>query len=544
MAVKTKQQIIDDATTFIPDNTNHEVSPADIRQRIIDVVDSASFTSELPNLATVATTGSYNDLTNKPTYATVANTGSYNDLTNKPTIIAGTGLQGGGTLSANVTVSLSTATQTSLAKADDALPRNGSQSMSGDLTIQKGANGAGINLVGDGVKQIYMSDNAYGNEALIYSNPADGKFVVRPYATDNTTYKEFAFDPVSGDFTLPNNPVGPLAATTKQFVETFSTGYRNKIINGDFDVWQRGSSQTTAGYKSDDRWINYHLGATGSFSHTIGTFSPGQTVVPGNPQYYSSTTVTHAVAAGNGHVKEQRIENLFQFSGRWVTITFYAKADSNKNIAVELSQNYGTGGSPSATVSMPIGLFALTTSWQKITIYTQIPSMSGKTFGTNNEHNLGVLVWFDAGSNFNTRASGIGQQSGVFDIAHFSLVFDDATSETDPFSPRHPQQEFALCQRYYTTQNHVWLVASGPDLGYFGGSIYFPVQMRNAPAISFTDTVGNPSKVTTSLSGANQTIAGGGINQFSNDRMFRVDAVMSAAINSWVGFIYTADAEL
>lgn len=123
-------------------------------------------------------------------------------------------------------------------------------------------------------------------------------------------------------------------------------------------------------------------------------------------------------------------------------------------------------------------------------------------------------------------------------------IIDDATSETDPFSPRHPQQEFALCQRYYTTQNHVWLVASGPDLGYFGGSIYFPVQMRNAPAISFTDTVGNPSKVTTSLSGANQTIAGGGINQFSNDRMFRVDAVMSAAINSWVGFIYTADAEL
>ena len=39
-----------------------------------------------PSLATVATTGSYNDLLNTPTLATVATTGSYNDLSNKPTI--------------------------------------------------------------------------------------------------------------------------------------------------------------------------------------------------------------------------------------------------------------------------------------------------------------------------------------------------------------------------------------------------------------------------------------------------------------------------
>ena len=37
-------------------------------------------------LATVATTGSYNDLKNKPNLSTVATTGNYNDLTNKPTI--------------------------------------------------------------------------------------------------------------------------------------------------------------------------------------------------------------------------------------------------------------------------------------------------------------------------------------------------------------------------------------------------------------------------------------------------------------------------
>ena len=41
-----------------------------------------------PTFATVATTGSYTDLTNRPSLATVATTGSYNDLSNKPTIPA------------------------------------------------------------------------------------------------------------------------------------------------------------------------------------------------------------------------------------------------------------------------------------------------------------------------------------------------------------------------------------------------------------------------------------------------------------------------
>ena len=43
-----------------------------------------------PNFATVATSGSYADLTNKPNFATVATSGSYADLTNKPTTLLAT----------------------------------------------------------------------------------------------------------------------------------------------------------------------------------------------------------------------------------------------------------------------------------------------------------------------------------------------------------------------------------------------------------------------------------------------------------------------
>ena len=45
-----------------------------------------SYISGTPTLATVATSGSYNDLLNKPSLKAVATSGNYNDLSNKPTI--------------------------------------------------------------------------------------------------------------------------------------------------------------------------------------------------------------------------------------------------------------------------------------------------------------------------------------------------------------------------------------------------------------------------------------------------------------------------
>lgn len=52
------------------------------------VATSGSYTdlTNKPNLAAVATSGSYNDLSNTPNLAAVATSGSYNDLTNKPAI--------------------------------------------------------------------------------------------------------------------------------------------------------------------------------------------------------------------------------------------------------------------------------------------------------------------------------------------------------------------------------------------------------------------------------------------------------------------------
>ncbi len=47
MAVKTRQQIVDDAATHLPDNTTQAITPKDVRDRIVDIAESAAMGTEL-----------------------------------------------------------------------------------------------------------------------------------------------------------------------------------------------------------------------------------------------------------------------------------------------------------------------------------------------------------------------------------------------------------------------------------------------------------------------------------------------------------------
>lgn len=267
--------------------------------------------------------------------------------------------------------------------------------------------------------------------------------------------------------------------------------YRNKIINGDFTIWQRALSQSTSGYGSDDMWINSHLGTTKN--HTLGTFALGHTQVPGNPTNFSRTAVTSVAGAGNYCIKEQHIEGVVANAGKTITFTFHARATTPKNMAIEFSQFFGTGGSPSAQVTgIGAQIVALTTTFQKFSITVAIPSLSGKTLGTNGGDYLAATFWFDAGSNFNARTANLGQQSGTFDISHVSFVEGDASTEDDPFPQRSIGQERALTQRYYNAFNASEgggvgnKYSNAAMAGMFNAAISFPVEMRTVPTIALT----------------------------------------------------------
>jgi hypothetical protein len=256
--------------------------------------------------------------------------------------------------------------------------------------------------------------------------------------------------------TFTGTPIAPTAASgtnttqlaTTEFVVGEKGGRRNYLINGNFDKWDYGTSQTTSGYGSDNRWFNGNLGSTKTHSQQVCGDAERALF---NAMYFSRTVVSSVAGAGNYIQKKQNIENINLLAGKTVTLSFWAKADANKNIAVDFKQEFGTSGTPSSPV-VGIGsqLIALTTTWQKKTITVTLPSIVGKTLGTDgvNTTNTTITFWLDAGSDFAARSANLGQQSGTFDIAQVKI--EDGSVATNGWHPYDGEfgGEIESCQRY------------------------------------------------------------------------------------------------
>lgn len=264
------------------------------------------------------------------------------------------------------------------------------------------------------------------------------------------------------------------------------SGFKNYIINGNFNVWQYGTSQTTVGYGSDDRWYNHSSGSTKTHSRVVCTDTERALF---NATYFSRTVVTSVTGGGNSVTKRQPIEDVIKLAGKTVTVSFWAKADSSKNIWLEFKQIFGTGGSPSSTVDGIYGqAIALTSTWQKKTITVTLPSIVGKTLGTDGVHTTSTELqfWFDVGSDYTTGRilTGI-QQSGTFDIAQVQL---EEGSVATPFEQRPYGLELSLCQRYYEVGNvKFYLPNSGATSTYT--TVHYSVVKRIVSTLTF-DNIG------------------------------------------------------
>lgn len=293
--------------------------------------------------------------------------------------------------------------------------------------------------------------------------------------------------------------------------------YRNKIINGNFDFWQRGTvnASTDAGGYLADRWQRTVSGS--SISQGLASFTLGQTAVDGEPAFYWQGVVTSVAGASNYAALAQPIESVRTLAGQTAVLTFWAMADASKNIAVELMQSFGTGGSPSASVQgIGATTCALTTSWKKFSVPITIPSISGKTLGSNFNDALYVNFWFDAGSTYNSRTNSLGQQSGTFSIARVQLEKAAANGSATPYEDRPKTLELALCQRYCyvvtTSQANVPLcMAANYNTATVYGILPFPVTMRAAPSTTFVtatnwNATGNGSAIAITLSQQQVTV--------------------------------------
>jgi hypothetical protein len=243
---------------------------------------------------------------------------------------------------------------------------------------------------------------------------------------------------------------------------------KNKIINGDFGIWQRGTSFTANGYTAD-RWI-FDSDATVTISQQ--TFTPGTAPISG---YEGQFFYRIAKSAGGSYVStRERIEGVRTFAGQTVTLSYWAKANASVTIAPYYNQFFGTGGS--ADVGATITTQAITTSWVRYSHTFTVPSISGKTVGAAGNY-LEIFVGRYVGS----AATTIDVWGVQLEAGSTATDFQTATGSIGG--------ELALCQRYYqryTAATAFYRYAIGQAISSTQAGYVVPlkVSMRSTPTFS------------------------------------------------------------
>jgi hypothetical protein len=270
-------------------------------------------------------------------------------------------------------------------------------------------------------------------------------------------------------------------STGLRYQANFAAG-KNKLLNGDFGIWQRGTSFTpTSGSFSADRFYNVFNGSGSTRTVSRQTFTPGTAPVAG---YEGSYFLRYAVTvAGSGEAYStlsQNIEDVRTLAGQTATFSFWAKAGSSITLPnVYAVQRFGSGGS--AEVATVIGSsVAVTTSWQRFSYTFTMPSVSGKTIGTSSY--VDMEFYTPLNSTFTLDTWGWQLEAGSV-----ATAFQTATGTI--------QGELAACQRYYyrlggasyASLGNAVMTSTTVAVSYVG----FPQLMRTAPTINTTGTAGD-----------------------------------------------------
>jgi len=281
---------------------------------------------------------------------------------------------------------------------------------------------------------LYVNQNVIDAKGDLLAGTADNSYGRVPVGANGTV---LVSDP-STSTGLAWQPYGAIQVAGK-----------NKVINGAFDIWQRGTS-ATAVFLADR--FQYNDVGSSSYTQSRQTFTPGTAPIAGyEAQYFHRNTITTASAYSQFSTN---LEDVRLFAGQTATLSFWAKADTNtRNFGVNIDQNFGSGGSSGVTTTL--GTAALNTSWARYSYTVALPSISGKTIGSNSA--LAVRLVY----------SGV----GTFDTWGFQL---EAGPIATPFTTATGtiQGELAACQRYY--------YKIGPSDGSSSSFLYSPLGMANA----------------------------------------------------------------
>ena len=244
---------------------------------------------------------------------------------------------------------------------------------------------------------------------------------------------------------------------------------KNLIINGAMEVAQRGTSGTSVGYVSLDRWYLNLSGGSGTFSQETNP-NPSETT---GIQKFARLNVS---SSSDFTSIRQRIEDVTKVPSGTVTLSFYAKGTAPAGgLYAFTEQNFGTGGSSSVDGTPVLITSSLTSSWVRYTAQITVDSIDGKTIGSASFFQIVIGQYSNSSST-------------AYDLNITGVQLELGSVATD-FEHRSFGQELALCQRYY--YKHV--EGNAKDIGVgayytanlFAFSIKFPVTMRAAPTLDY-----------------------------------------------------------
>jgi hypothetical protein len=336
------------------------------------------------------------------------------------------------------------------------------------------------------------------------------------------------------------------------------TPSQNYVINGGFDIWQRGFSiAASAGQPySADRWEAYRSG-----------FASGLTVTRelsgvAGILYCARVRRDLGNASTATIVFDQSFEtiNSIPLRNKTVTLSFYLRKGPNfSGSTIAATIDSGTGTDQSFRVGYPgltsEALFINPTEfWTRYKITRTIPANASQV-----------------GMRFQHDSTGTAGSNDWYEITGVQL--EEGSVETS-FRRHAPSVagELAACQRYYFHNYPDGLFPGGNVQAAFfdlisitltarmapGGTVgtnrsrsqlySFPVQMRSAPSVSFFDFVGNASRYTsgdingTPIANNHSLDAFGGIAP--NSKTLGLQTVAAASTHHYCGIMFTASSEL
>jgi len=223
----------------------------------------------------------------------------------------------------------------------------------------------------------------------------------------------------------------------------------NPVINGGFDIWQRGTSIASianVNYTADRHQFfrgAYALGAT------ISRQTTGDTTNLPNIQYCARVQRDSGNTSTQSMNFSSSIEtaNALPFAGKTVTLSFYARkganfSDASSGLFMALYSGTGTDQSITGTytglTTVASNTVTLTTSWQRFVITGTIASTA-----TEIAYQCGYTPVGTAGA------------ADYYEVTGVQIDLGTYTASTAPTFRRSGgtlQGELAACQRYYYRQ--------------------------------------------------------------------------------------------